>query len=214
MVKLKESNINNQRNKIFNLQLRAQENLLIAEKEELVALEFKNLANILKKQSKSREKFVEKELELTQSRKNLVEYNKALLENRIKSKELLNFSEELLQSERDFINYHNEMAEKQLELAERHKKIVKLEEELAERKIKLADSRLLSSKIRIKLGKLQIKYAEAIQKRSPQKLARIKADYKEQKNKLNQSLKESLEREKDVNIIQNQLKNLTAKASE
>ncbi|MFX1313283.1 MAG: hypothetical protein ACFFHD_11815, partial [Promethearchaeota archaeon] len=82
--------------KIFNLNLKAQENLIIAKKEKLVALELKKLAKNLLKKAKSREQFVEKEINLAQIRKKLVDSNEKLLENKIKSREILKFTEDVI----------------------------------------------------------------------------------------------------------------------
>ncbi|MFX1488941.1 MAG: hypothetical protein ACFFBI_07330 [Promethearchaeota archaeon] len=178
-----------------------------------MALELKKLAKNLLKKVKSREKFVEKEIKLAQTRKNLVDKNKKLLENKINSKVLLKFSDEAIKKENDFINYHEKVAENQLELAKHHKEIAELEEVLAKRKLILANSKMQAANIRIRLGKLQLKYVRALQKKSPEKIILIKAFYKEEKTALNHYIKELNEKESEVKRIQNEIAILTSKLS-
>ncbi|MFX1502557.1 MAG: hypothetical protein ACFFDH_16465 [Promethearchaeota archaeon] len=180
----------------------------------MVALELKKLAIILLKKVKSRMKFVEKEIKLAQIRKELVENNEKLLQNKIKSKELLKFPEEVIRNERDFINYHEKVAENQLELAEHHEEIAKLEERLAKHKIILANSKRHLAEVRIKLGKLQLKYVKMIQKKKHEKALIIKSSYKRKKNELNHHLRDVAEKEKDVKELQNALAILTTKFSQ
>ncbi|MFX1322829.1 MAG: hypothetical protein ACFFAQ_14425 [Promethearchaeota archaeon] len=199
--------------KIFNLNLKAQENLIIAKKEKLVALQLKKLAKSLLKKAKTREMFVEKEIKLALIRKNLVESNDKLLENKIKSKELLKFPEEVITNEKAFINYHEKVAENQLELAKHHKEIATLEEKLAKSKLRLVNSKIYAANIRIKLGKLQLKYVKVVQKNSPEKAMIIKTQYKQKQKDLDHHLKELIEKEMEVKIIQNDIANLKSKFS-
>ncbi|MFX1386697.1 MAG: hypothetical protein ACFE9M_05725 [Promethearchaeota archaeon] len=199
--------------KIFNVNLKANENIIIAKKEKLVALELRKLAKNLLKKVKTREAFVKKETKLAQIRKNLVENNKSVLENKIKSKELLKFPEEDLKNEKVFINYHENAAENQLELAKYHKEIAKLEEKLAKSKIELANSKMVAANIRISLGKLQLKYLNAVQKKLPEKAMTIKASYKRKREDLNSHLKELKDIEDEIKLYQNDITNLTSKFS-
>ncbi|MFX1364022.1 MAG: hypothetical protein ACFFCE_14720 [Promethearchaeota archaeon] len=200
--------------KIFNLNLKAHENIIIAKKEKLVALELKNLANNLLKKVKSRKKFVEKEIKLAQIRKQLIEKNEKLLQNRIKSKELLKFPEEVINNERDFINYHERVAENQLELAEHHEEIAKVEEKLAKHKLILANSKKHLANVRIKLGKLQLKYIKMIQKNSHKKALILKSLYKRKQVDLNHHLRDVKEKEKEVKELQDTIAILTTKFSQ
>lgn len=188
--------------KVSNLNLKAQENLIIAEKEKLVALELKELAKYLLKKARSREKFVEREIKLAQIRQNLVENNKILLENRIRSKEILKFSDDVINHDKNFTDYHEVVAENQLESAKHHKELAKLEENLAKSKILVANSKIRVANVRIKLSKLQLKYAKAIQNNSSEKIMKIKSVYKQEQNELNNLLQELMEKENGVKIIQ------------
>jgi len=70
--------------KIFNFNLKANENIIIAEKEKLVALELRKLTKNLLKKVKTREEFVKKETKLAQIRKNLVGFKKNIYNLRCK----------------------------------------------------------------------------------------------------------------------------------
>lgn len=200
--------------KISNLNLKAQENLIIAAKEKLVALELKKLAKYLLKKAKSREKFAEREISLAQIRTNLVENNKILSEHRIRSKELLKFSDDEIKNEKNFTTYHENIVENQLESARHHKELAKLEENLAKSKILAANSKIQVANIRIKLSRLQLKYAKVIQKNSSEKIMMIKSVYKQKQNELHHLLQELMEKENNVNIIQKDIAKLQSKLSQ
>ena len=200
--------------KIFNLNLEAQENIIIASKEKLVALELKKLAKNLLKSVKTRKDFAEKEITLAEIRKEMVENNYKLLEKKIDSKEILNFSEEVIKKEREFINYHEKIAENQLELAKHHREIAELEEKLAKSKIILADSKIQVASIRLKIGKLQKKFINATQKKTPEKAMIIKHQYKEEEEKLNHQVKDVIEKENRVKMLQNDIAKITTKLSQ
>jgi len=200
--------------KVSILNLKAKENLIIAAKEKLVALELKKLAKYLLKKARSREKFVEREIKLAQIRQNLVENNKVLLENRVRSKVLLKFSDDVINSEKNFTNYHENVAENQLELAKHHKELAKLEENLAKSKIVLSNSKIQVANIRMKLAKLQLKYAKAIQENSSEKIMKIKSVYKQKQNELSHLLRELMEKESEVHIIQKDMARSNANLSQ
>ncbi|MFX1345962.1 MAG: hypothetical protein ACFFAI_12705 [Promethearchaeota archaeon] len=200
--------------KILKLNLKANENIIIAEKEKLVALELKKLAKNLLKKVKTREAFVEKEIKLAKIRKELVEKNNKVLENKIKSKEILKFPEEVIKNEKNFINYHEKAAENQLELAKNHKDIAQLEKKLAKSKIELANSKKDAAEKRIKIGKLQLKYLTVIQKKSPEKAMSIKATYKQERKSLDDKLRELNKKEREIKIIQDDIANLTSRLSQ
>ncbi|MFW9829841.1 MAG: hypothetical protein ACFFEY_19895 [Candidatus Thorarchaeota archaeon] len=199
--------------RIFNVNLKANENIIIAKKEKLVALELKRLAKNLLKKAKTRKAFVEKEIKLAQVRKKLVENNKKVLENKIKSKELLKFPDDDIRNENNFINYHEKAAENQLELAKHHKEIARLEEKLARSKIDVANSKRNAANLRIQLGKLQLKYFITIQKKSHEKATLIRGSYKQKKEVLDNQLRDLNEKEKEVKIIQKDIADLTSKLS-
>ena len=200
--------------KILKLNLKANENIIIAKKEKLVALELKKLAKNLLKKAKTRKAFVEKEIKLAQVRKDLVEKNDRVLENMIKSKEILKFPEEAIKNEEEFIEYHNKAAENQLKLAKNHRDIASLEEELAKRKIDLANSKIKTADIRIRIGRLQLKYLSTVEKKSPDKAMLVKASYKQKIKDLNNQLRDLREKEKEVRMIQDSIANLTSKLSQ
>ncbi|MFX0008271.1 MAG: hypothetical protein ACFFA7_12995 [Promethearchaeota archaeon] len=200
--------------KVFNLNLKAQENIIIAEKEKFVAIELKKLAKNLLKKVKTRENFVEKEIKLAQVRMKLVENNKELLENKIKSMELLKFPEAVIKNETDYIAYHEKVAKNQLELAKHHKEIAELEEKLAKKKFILANSKMHAANIRIKLGRYQLKYLTAIQKKSPKKALTLRESYKEEKRKLNHHMQDVIQNEKEVKLLQKDIADITVKLSQ
>ena len=200
--------------KIINLDLNAKENIIIASKEELVALELKKLAKNLLKRVKTRKNFAEKEIKLAEIRKSMVDNNYKLLENKINSREILDFSEDVIKKEREFIDYHEKIAENQLNLAKLHKEIAELEEKLAKSKIILANSKLNVAKTRLKIGKLQQKFVNVVQKKTPEKAKIIKHLYKEEEEKLNHQLKDVIEKENQVKMLQNDIAKITNKLSQ
>ena len=210
----KKLRVNNIMEKIFNLNLKAHENIIIAKKEKAVALELKKLAKNLLKKVRTREAFVDKEITLAEVRKKLVENNKKLLENKIKSKILLKFPEDVIKNERHFIDYHEKVAENQFELAKNHQEIAKLEKELAKSKLILAKSKIHTANIRMNLAKLQLKYVRAVQKKSPKKAIIIKGFYKEEEKVLNHFLKDLNEKESEVKTIQKEIVHLTSTLSQ
>jgi len=192
--------------KNFELELKAQENIIIAKKEKIFSSELKKLAKNLLKKVKMRKKFVAREMALAQARVNLVEANKDVLQNKIKNKETLDFSDEIIKNEKDFIEYHEELANKQLENAKNHESIAQLEKELAKHKISSAKLRYNAATIRIKLGKYQLKYLKALEsKTSQEKKMIILANFREMIKSLEHSVNEISEKEKIIKEIQQEI---------
>ena len=196
--------------KNFELELKAQENIIIAKKEKIFSSELKKLAKNLLKKVKMRKKFVAREMALAQARVNLVEANKDVLQNKIKNKETLDFSDEIIKNEKDFIEYHEELANKQLENAKNHETIAQLEKELAKHKISSAKLRYNAATIRIKLGKYQLKYLKALEsKTSQEKKNIILANFRERIKSLEHSVNEISEKEKIIKEIQQEIQKIS-----
>jgi len=196
--------------KNFELELKAQENIIIAKKEKIFSSELKKLAKNLLKKVKMRKKFVAREMALAQARVNLVEANKDVLQNKIKNMDTLDFSDEIIKNEKDFIEYHEKLAIKQLENAKNHDRIAQLEKELAKHKISSAKLRYNAATIRIKLGKYQLKYLKALEsKTSQEKKMIILANFREMIKSLEHSLNEISEKEKIIKEIQQEIQNIS-----
>ncbi len=200
---------------VENIEIKAQNNLDIAEKEKLICRELKNAAKQMLKSAKARENLAKNEIDLAKLKQRLAKKNKKLVESKMYVKDILGFSNNNLKNEEDYAIYNFQIAEIKRNYAEVQTRIAQLERQLVEEELKVVSKKLHVAIERGLLGKIQFNYVKLLKITAPsEKLTSAEAEIKKQQKKLNGAIKSVYKQSIQITEKENNLADLKKDLSE
>ncbi|MFX1241929.1 MAG: hypothetical protein ACFFA7_11840 [Promethearchaeota archaeon] len=200
---------------IENIELIAQKNLEIAEREKKICKDSKNTAIQTLKSVKAGEILVKNEMNLAKLIQTLAEKNKKLVESKQQVKDILAFSNNNLKSEEDYAIYSLKIAAIKNKIAEVQRKIAYLDSKVAEEELNIIKEKLRVAKERELLGKKQFSYVKLLKNSAPmEKLKKAEEEFQKQQKKLNTAIKGVYKKSIEIGGDEDKLADLKKELSE
>ncbi|MFX0021811.1 MAG: hypothetical protein ACFE9S_05760 [Candidatus Hermodarchaeota archaeon] len=200
---------------VENIEIKAQNNLDIAEKEKLICRDSKTTAKQMLKSAKARENLAKNEIDLAKLKQRLAEKSKKLVESKMYVKDILEFSNNNLKNEEDYAIYNFHIAGIKKNNAEVQIRIAQLERQIAEEELKVINKKIHVAKERDLLGKKQFNYAKLLKiTAASEKLTSAEEEFKIQQKKLNEAIKSVYKKSIQIREREDNLADLKKELSE
>jgi len=194
----------------------AEENSNFAFQEKELARKSKEVAQSELKRAKTRETLAEKEFDLTKIKREWAEkkLNLFIQKTEVMKKGILEFSDADLKSEEAAASYNRRVAIIQEDIAKIHAETAGIEKDISKAMLNLAKDKIYAAEQRETLSKRQYEYIKAIKSNQPEsKISNFKALIESHEKELAKARKIIVEKEMEIQDLQNDLANLKKKLS-
>ncbi|MFX0060093.1 MAG: hypothetical protein ACFE85_10240 [Candidatus Hodarchaeota archaeon] len=201
---------------VKKIELMAEENSKLAIQEKQLAKQSKGVAQIELKRAKTRELLAEKEFELTKIKREWAEkkMNLFIQKTEVLKKGILDFSDADLKAEEAAASYNRRVAVIQEYIAKIHAETAGIEKKISKTMLNLTKDKIYAAEQREKLSKRQYEYIKAVKSNQPEnKISNSKTLIENQEKELAKARKIIVEKEIEIQSLQNELANMKKKLS-